>query len=138
MSEMTLSMGVVLADIVVVSKLLAEIESGNNNKYLKSNAAYHVQQATEKMIKIQIYQSGKTYQNHAVYTHNLVQLAQYAESIGVILNMPRYIADNLVLITSWEVRGRYDMHLSVRRDRLKRCLEVIEMWYEELKKKGLK
>ncbi len=58
MSEMALSMGVVLADIVVVRKLLAEIESG------------------------------KTYQNHAVYTHNLLQLSQYAESIGVILNMP--------------------------------------------------
>ena len=134
MSGMTLSMGSILADIVVVRKLLAEIEEEKNNKYLKNSAAYHIQQAAEKMIKIQIYQSGKTYQNHAVYTHNLVRLTQYAESIGVVLNMPKYIADNLILITSWEVRGRYDMHMSVRIDRLKHCHEVIEKWYEELKR----
>lgn len=138
MSEMTLSMGVVLADIVVVRKLLIEIDNGNNNRYLKNNAAYHIQQAVEKMIKIQIYESGIQYKNHAVYTHNLVQLSQYAKSIGVVLNIPQYIADNLILITSWEVRGRYDMHLTVRIDRLRHCYEVIEMWYNELKEKGLK
>lgn len=111
MSEMTLSMGVVLADIVVVRKQLIEIDNGNNNRYLKNNAAY---------------------------THNLVLLSQYAKSIGVELSIPQYIADNLILITNWEVRGRYDMHLTVRIDRLRHCNEVIEIWYEELKRKGLK
>lgn len=138
MSGMALSMGVILADIVVVRKLLAEIESGSNNKYLKSIAAYHVQQPTEKMIKIQIYQSGKNYQNHTVYTHNLVRLTQYAGSIGVELIIPQYIADNLVLITSWEVRGRYDMRLMVRIDRLKHCFIVIEEWFNALHDKGLR
>jgi len=92
----------------------------------------------EKMIKIQIYESGIQYQNHAVYTHNLVQLSQYAKSIGVELSIPQYIADNLILITSWEVRGRYDMHLTVRIDRLRHCFSVIEKWYGELREKGLK
>lgn len=106
MSGMMLSIGQIQADIIIVKNLLAEIESGNKNKHLKSNAAYHIQQAVEKMIKMQIYCSGVPYNNHSVYSHNLVQLTQYAQSIGISLIMPEYIRNNLILLTSWEARGR--------------------------------
>lgn len=138
MSGMMLSIGQIQADIFIVKKLLAEIESGNKNKHLKSNAAYHLQQAVEKMIKIQIYCSGIPYNNHSVYSHNLVQLTQYAQSIGIQLMIPEYVQNNLVLLSSWEARGRYDVHLMVRIDRLRRCYDVIEKWYKELHEKGFR
>lgn len=133
-----LSMGQIQADIVVVKKLLSEIDSGNRNKHLKSNAAYHIQQAVEKMIKIQVYHSGKPYNNHSMYSHNLIQLTQYAKSLGIQLFIPEYILSNLVLLTSWEARGRYDIHLVVRIDRLKHCYDVVEKWYKELYEKGFR
>lgn len=43
MSGMMLSMGQIQADIVVVKKLLSEIENGNRNKHLKSNSCFDYQ-----------------------------------------------------------------------------------------------
>lgn len=105
MNGMMLSIGQIQADIIVVSKLLAEIESGNTNKHLKGNAA---------------------------------QLTQYAKSLGIQLIIPEYILNNLVLLTSWEARGRYDVHLVVRIDRLRHCYDVVEKWYKELYEKGFR
>lgn len=42
-------------------------------------SAYHLQQAVEKLIKIQIYRSGIEYDNRNMYVHNLVKFITYAK-----------------------------------------------------------
>lgn len=132
-----LVMGQPLADIMIVETILKSLEDKTKNKkYLRAQAAYHLQQACEKLIKIQIYASGKQVRNDKIYKHSLQSLSEYAEEIGIELIIPDYISDNLEIITSWEAEGRYDMHMVVRKDRLqKTCIET-KAWYQQLKKSG--
>ena len=49
------------ADIFLVEAAIAEAEklSSKDAKYIKGQAGYHLQQAAEKLIKIQLYASGQ-------------------------------------------------------------------------------
>lgn len=47
----------------------------------KGVAAYHIQQACEKMIKLQIYSHVKKVDNREMFTHNLVRLVNYAKNV---------------------------------------------------------
>lgn len=127
------------ADLIIVSSIIEKIEENSvNKKYLQGQAAYHLQQAAEKLIKIQMYNSGKPIRNDKVYKHSLSELIDYAESIGISLNIPSYIRKNAEIITSWEAEGRYDVHVVVRLDRIKNTYEAIDQWYLELKECGYK
>ena len=44
------------ADLQIVDQIVSAVENGAaNSKYLRGQAGYHLQQAAEKLIKIQIY-----------------------------------------------------------------------------------
>ena len=103
-------------------------------KYIKGLAGYHLQQAAEKMIKLQIYQSGREYNNAKMYRHSLDDLITYAESLNISLIIPDYVDEKKYVITRWEAQGRYDMHAAVRLDTLKRCYQEMEQWYRNLKR----
>ena len=101
-------------------------------KDIKNVAAYHLQQAAEKLIKYQIYQNLNTINNHSVYTHDLSRLIGYAVSEGIQLNIPDYIYDHMNSITEWEAGSRYDIAFSIRIDTLKKCYNVIEEWEKQI------
>lgn len=124
------------ADILAASDAIrrAETMTPKSAKYIKGLAGYHLQQAAEKMIKLQIYQSGIPYNNAKMYRHSLDDLMMYAESLNLQLIVPEYINEKKYVITKWETQGRYDMHAVVRLDTLQRAYCEIESWYQQLKK----
>ena len=132
-----LVMGQPLADLMIVKGILDSLDNKNTNrKYLQAQAGYHLQQAAEKMIKIQIYDSGKPVKNDKIYKHSLPALIDYADELGIGLMVPDYIRNNVEVISSWEAEGRYDVHVVVRKDRLTRTYKEIEQWFYELRKAG--
>lgn len=132
-----LSLAQVKADIVVAKSAIEESErmSSRSAKYIKGIAAFHLQQASEKAIKFQIYESGVKVEHHKIYKHSLDDLIDYANDLNVNVYVPQYIMKNKYSITKWEALGRYDLSAVVRLDTLKACIKVIEEWYEDLLKK---
>lgn len=131
-----LSMGMVEADLRAAGRAI-ESYKVNNSKYDKNVAAYHIQQAVEKLIKIQIYaMSDGDFVDRALYTHQIDRLIHFAESNKLECIVPKYIRENSVLISEWEVSGRYDLHFSVNVKTLEAALNVTMDWYEEVYKAG--
>lgn len=128
------------ADLLMARSAIEQAESAGARlaKYLRGQAGYHLQQAAEKMIKIQIYSAGVPVNNSKIYKHNLGDLISYAQSIGVKLDCPAYVDVHAELISSWEAEGRYDTHMVVKTTTLKKCYDVMEEWYQSLKKSGVR
>lgn len=78
---MILAKGLIKADIIAAKQAIDYYDT-NGIKDIKNVAAYHLQQATEKLIKYQIYRSGETINNSQMYTHNIERLIVYGESLG--------------------------------------------------------
>ena len=124
---MILTKGIIEADIIAARQAIEYFEiSGNRN--IKNVAAYHLQQAAEKLIKIQIYSSCSNISNNQMFTHNLERLIVYADSLGIAPVIPDYIRKHSLQITDWEAGSRYDVDFSVRIDTLKKTYEVICKW----------
>lgn len=105
-------------------------------KYLKGQAGYHLQQAAEKLIKIQIYHSNVMINNSKIFKHSIGDLITYARSLGIPFYVPGYIDTHAGTITSWEAEGRYDIHVIVRIDTLEKAYSEIECWFASLQKNG--
>ncbi|HAE44768.1 MAG TPA: hypothetical protein DCG37_04115 [Lachnospiraceae bacterium] len=122
------------ADLVAAKSCLSEAEKSTVRlaKYLRGQCGYHLQQACEKMIKVQIYSLLTVVDYGKIYKHDLADLEFYAKAEGIELSLPKYISDRLPLISSWEAEGRYDTHFVVRKDTLKRCISEMDKWYEDL------
>lgn len=131
-----LSMNMALADIKSAEAILKDSSNTRIPKYMKGLCAYHLQQAAEKLIKIQIYSTGIPVNNSKMYKHALIALLQYAQSLGISINIPKYILSNAKTITDWESLGRYDIHVVVRTDTLNKCLRILNEWYDDLYKDG--
>ena len=69
-----------------------------------------------------------------MYKHRIDELILYANSIGVKLDVPTYIDKYSLIISGWEAEGRYDVHVVVRIDTLKKCYSVINEWCERIRK----
>jgi HEPN domain-containing protein len=128
---MTLSKGLIKADIVAAQQAIEYFEN-NNSKAIKNVAAYHIQQATEKLIKYQIYSSGANISNSQMYTHNIERLIVYGESLNIGLEVPRYIRNNSLKITDWEAGSRYDIGFTIRIDTLKSAFKVVLEWFDSV------
>ena len=135
-----LSMTQVKADLMLSKYSIEQAQkvSVKMSKSIKGQGAYHLQQSCEKMVKIQIYASGKKIDNARMYKHSIKDLLVYAGPLGIAMNIPAYVDKNKDIITRWEATGRYDLHLVVRIDTLKKCYEEAEQWYDELLKEGFR
>ena len=134
--ENPLSLGQIEADLFMANAAIkmAETLSSKSGKFYRGEAGYHLQQAAEKLIKIQIYDSGLKVNNAKIYRHSLDDLITYAESIGIQIIVPKWIDKKKYTITAWEAEGRYDLHFVVRMDTLKKCYVEIAEWIREIKK----
>lgn len=74
--KLELSMKLIKADLLMAKQGI-ELYKNHEIKKIKNQAAYHLQQAAEKLIKIQIYRSGVAYSNKSLYVHNLKSLILY-------------------------------------------------------------
>ena len=129
---MKLSKGLIKADIIAAKQAIEYFDS-NHNRDIKNIAAYHLQQAAEKLIKIHIYNKCNQVNNAQMYTHQIEKLILYADSLGINPIIPQYIRENSLIITAWEAGSRYDIGFSIRIDTLKKCYDVISEWLKKIK-----
>ena len=134
---MKLTMGLIKADIIAAKHAIAYFEE-NKIRDIKNIAAYHIQQAMEKLIKIQVYCKSNDYDNHKMFNHNLEKLILYAETLDIDLYVPKYVRDNSLVITDWEAGSRYDVGFSIRIDTLKKAFNEAECWYNKLYEEGIR
>lgn len=137
MIKLDLTMSLIKADILMARQGI-ELYKNNEIKEVKNQAAYHLQQAAEKLIKIQIYRSGAAYNAKSLYVHNLKVLIHYADQLEFGVNVPQFIRKNALIISDWEASGRYDIHFSVKITSLERCYKIIIDWYTFLCNKGIR
>ncbi len=128
---MELTKSIIKADIIAARQAIEYFEQ-KGIKEIKNIAAYHLQQAAEKLIKYQIYQSLESTDNRSMYTHDLSKLLDYAEAEGLELIVPDYIRNHANQITDWEAGSRYDFSFVCRIDMLKKCYEIIEKWEKQV------
>ena len=128
---MELTKSIIKADIIAARQAIEYFEQ-KGIKEIKNIAAYHLQQAAEKLIKYQIYQSLESTDNRSMYTHDLSKLLDYAEAEGLELIVPDYIRNHANQITDWEAGSRYDFSFVCRIDTLKKCYETISEWERQI------
>jgi len=128
---MILSEGLIKADIIAAKQAIEYFEE-KHVRDMKNIAAYHLQQAAEKLIKIQIYNQCSQVDNAQMYTHQIEKLILYADSLGINPIIPDYIRQNSLIITAWEAGSRYDIGFSIRIDTLKKCYAVISDWIKKI------
>ena len=128
---MTLTKGLIKADIIAARQAIEYFEK-NNVKDIKNIAAYHIQQAVEKIIKYQIYKSGVSINNAQMYTHNIEKLIIYGDLLNIQVYVPDYIRTNSLKITDWEAGSRYDIGFSIRIDTLKKTYNSITEWFSKI------
>ena len=128
---MILTIGLIKADLIAAGQAIAYFEE-TSNKNIKNIAAYHLQQATEKLIKYQIYQATANPNNAKLYTHNIEKLIIYADSIDIGIDIPAYVRKRSLEITEWEAGSRYDIGFSTRIDTLKRTYSELEKWIDRI------
>ena len=80
-----LSVGQINADLFMAASAIqkAETISSKAGKHLRGLAGYHLRQAAEKMIKLQIYASSAQIDHSKMYHHSLDDLMAYAGSLGI-------------------------------------------------------
>ncbi len=128
-----ITLGMIRADIATARSALANITDGKLNDYgkgLRGIAAYHAQQALEKLIKYLIYDTGKFVDNRQIYTHDIDNLCSLAASLGVTI--PREIQLNASMYSEWEASGRYDLHFVARKDSINKALRLAEEFLQTI------
>lgn len=130
-------MSIIAADLTAALNMIEEYEKSHSGA-LKNIAAYHLQQAAEKLIKIQILSADSGIDDHKLYTHNLDFLVRTAKACNINLTIPEYVFQKRNIITGWESGSRYIPDFSVRIDTLKKACSVIYEWYNDLKSSGLR
>ena len=113
--------GLILADLKIVVSYY-----NDEDKAMRLQAAYHMQQAVEKTIKLKAEIKGLN-----LWGHNINRLIKACDDGGIDIEIPRYIKDSAERLTSWEAEGRYYPIKVVRRDSIKKTYDVTVQWLED-------
>lgn len=107
-----------------------------NQKDFKNGASYHAQQAIELILKYCIYNNAGYNKNSNNITqiriHDLDRLiTQHCVPLGI--DVPKKIAKNAKMYSTWEAESRYSLSYSVRIDSILTALDETEQWLIKLK-----
>lgn len=89
-------------------KVCADLEKQFPQDHAVRAAAFHLQQAVEKMLKSLIYHNGGV----PADTNDIGYLAKQCEPFGIVFD--EFIADTLTL---WEMQSRYEPHISFTQEK---------------------
>lgn len=123
--------GIIKADLIAARQAM-DYYKEKGIKDIKNIAAFHLQQAAEKLIKYQIYKKVAEVDNHRVYTHNIDKLIDYADSLGIEINIPNYAREHAAELTDWEAGSRYFTSSSVDITVLEEAYDIISSWEKEV------
>ena len=92
-----------------------------------NNAAYHLQQAVEKVLKGALECVGVTVPN----THKITKLISMVTNNGANLTVTDWVDDHSEMLSEWEAETRYNMDFLVEKRKLDRAMEEIDIFLRE-------
>ncbi|MBP5553396.1 MAG: HEPN domain-containing protein [Lachnospiraceae bacterium] len=109
---------------------LVEEHYDDKNKAVRLQAAYHMQQAIEKTIKLKAELEGQN-----LWGHDIDVLINKCDNAGIDIGIPNLIRNKADTITHWEAECRYYPVTVVRKDSIKKIYDVTAEWLEQGKTK---
>lgn len=97
-----------------------------NDELMQNSAAYHTQQAVEKIMKAVIAKSG----HKANLTHNITELSKDMDEYG--LPYPDWIRDKDDELTSWSTTIRYNANFKSDHDEIVEIIDGAKKWLKEI------
>lgn len=94
-------------------------------------AAYHLQQAIEKMLKFEINSVGQQFR----WTHSILELCNQADEYSI--SYPEWVYQNAETLTSYAEKTRYGKDLVGNRRKITELLVLTRKWYENIKQRQL-
>ena len=112
-----------LIDLAKADLLVSNLILGTTNDELTQNlAAYHTQQAIEKVIKKLLCDK----RGYSSIEHDLDKLA--SEAIQENLDIPEWIIENSYEISRWATTIRYNTNFKTNRDSIVAYNELLQDW----------
>ncbi|MBR1623478.1 MAG: HEPN domain-containing protein [Pseudobutyrivibrio sp.] len=118
--EQKLYKGLIKADLRIV-----EEHYNDSDKALRLQAAYHMQQAVEKMIKLKAELQGVS-----LWGHDIDRLICKCDEANIDIGIPNYIRKKAIDITQWEAECRYYPVKVVRKDTIKKIYDCVSEWMD--------
>lgn len=117
-----------LLDLAVIDKEVSELILGTTNDELKQNvAAYHTQQAVEKIIKHLLIEK----RGHGNISHDIGTLVNDAKEEGI--QIPDWVDDDSYEISKWATTIRYNSNFKTNREKITELNNNLNKWIEEIK-----
>ena len=104
----------------------------SDTKYIKHQAAYFAQQALEKTIKYLIQRQTGQFP----WGHDIDKLVRQAKQCGI--QIPAEIDRYKSVYTEWEAVTRYYPQKVIRRDSIRRAINTIKTWHNDLRRHGIR
>lgn len=118
-----------LLEIAKADLRMATLALGTTNDEIMQNmAAYHTQQAIEKIIKNELVAA----RGYAGVEHDLNILVADAKASGV--TVPEWVDQNSYEISRWATTIRYNSNFRTNRDAIVQYVALAAEWLEELEK----
>lgn len=106
--------------------LCLKVEVDFPDEYAVSGAAYHIQQAVEKLLKAIL----MVYGEQPEFTHNVAKLSEKCKQNNIAL--PQNLEDIADTLTLWESTSRYDPYVSFSKKKYETAKEVYVKLKEQL------
>ncbi len=96
------------------------------DEMILNNAAYHLQQAVEKILKGALECVGVT----VPYSHKISKLASMITNNGANLVVTDWLDDHAEMLSEWETETRYNMDFLVEKRKLDKAMEEVRNFME--------
>lgn len=101
-----------------------------NDELMQNSAAYHTQQAVEKMMKSVIAKYG----HRANLTHNITALSKDMDELG--LSYPDWLRERDDELTSWSTTIRYNANFKSDYEEIAETIRLAKEWLDKLIKEA--
>lgn len=108
------------ADLKIVDNYAA-----SDDKALRLQAAYHMQQAIEKTIKLKAEIKGIS-----LWGHDIDVLLKSCDDKGIDIDVPKIVKEKADMYTQWEAECRYYPVKVVRKDSIIKVYDIVKKWLE--------